>query len=141
MAGPFGSQPGLTSATDTPGAKFILAGNPTVVTVEVLSTTVDAGNTGQTYILRAGLALALITSGTKYGLYATAGAGGLGVFKGFLAQDVNMKGPDGVVRDTTAMLVIGGQPLIDESAVIGLDTDAKADQPEKFLWSGDYGAA
>jgi hypothetical protein len=137
----FGETPGITSATDTPSPQFILAGKPTVVSVVMVSTAVDTGNTGQTYILRAGLSVGKITTGSKYLQYLTGAVDGSGVFKGFLMENVNMKGPDGVARDTIARVAIGGQPLINEAAVIGLDSDAKADQVEKFLWSSDYGAA
>ena len=136
-----GITPGITKTTDTPGTPFILSGNPVIVDVVIVSTAVDTGNTGQTYILRAGLALGKITTGSKYLQYLTGAVDGSGTFKGFLAENVNMHGPDGVARDTIAKVVIGGQPLIDEAAVFGLDADAKTDQPEKFLWSSDYGAA
>jgi hypothetical protein len=137
----FGETPATTSATDTPGAPFILAGEPTVTTGVLISTSVDSGNTSQTNIHRAGLCVAKITASSKFTEYLTAGAGGIGVFVGILMDTVNVKGPDGVARDTAVRIAVGGQPLINEAAVFGLDATAKTDQPEKFLWSSDYGAA
>jgi hypothetical protein len=152
----FGSQPGITNRTDTPGAPFILAGNPTIIPGTMLSTAVDAGNTGQTYILRAGLTVAIIAASHKFDYYQPAGSGGAETAIGFLAEDVNLHGPDGVVRDTACKIVVGGQPVIDESAVYLLDAAAKLDfsgaqvaagpiavtgQSCKFIWSSDVGAA
>jgi hypothetical protein len=152
----FTSQPGLTSVTDSLSAPFILAGTPTVITGMMLSTAVDAGNTSQTYILRAGLTVALIGASKKFQQYAPAGSGGAETAVGFLMYDVNMHGPDGVARDTVAQIAVGGQPVVDESAVYLLDAAAKLDfsgaqaaagpitvvgQSCKFIWSSEVGAA
>jgi hypothetical protein len=156
MTGGFGSQPGLTSSTDTPSAPFILAGTPTVITGMIVSTATDVGNTGQTYILRAGLTVALISASKKFATYAVGGSGGAETAVGFLMHDVNMQGPDGVARDTVAQIAVGGQPVVDESLVYLLDAAAKLDfsgaqaaagpitvvgQSCKFIWSSEVGAA
>lgn len=137
----YGLMPSLVSATDTPRRPFIKAGTGIVIQVKLDSALVDAGNTGQTHIIRSGLCVAQYSAGdniTKWGLYATAGSDGLGTAKAFVLGNVNMKNSEGTAQDTAALVVIGGGCLIDETYAIGIDADARVDLAGKFLFSYDY---
>jgi len=134
--------PRLTSETDTPTQPFILNGTPTEIQVKLVSTTVDAGNTGQTHKLRAGLTIALLTAGDDSGKathYSNGGSNGQGTAIGFLKHPVNMHDESGTAQDTWGIVVIGGQPLIDESYIYGEHSDVlTSDLVNKFLWSSSY---
>lgn len=138
MVGPFGATPGLTSQTDTPIKPFIIAGTPVVIQVEILSTTVDTGNTGQTHILRPGLAMAQYTSGdniNKWGAYTNGGSAGLGTQQGWLVAEVNMHDPSGTVQNSWGLVAIAGQCLIDEDLVYGAHANGWTDLAYRFFKS------
>lgn len=141
MSGPFGQTPRITSVTDVPLSPFVIAGKGTVIQVEFDSTTVDAGNTGQTHILRSGLTVAQYTSGgsiKKWGEYDDTKADGREDAKAFLVGSINMRDNQGSAKDTWGLVMIGGQPLIDEDKVYGLDALGKADLANLFLFSTSY---
>jgi len=139
-----GLTPRLTSETDTPTQPFMIAGveGATIIQVKLVSTTVDAGSTGQTHKLRAGLTLAMVTAGDDAGKwidYAHSAVTGADTAMGFLVNPVNMKDESGTAVDSWAIVVIGGQPLIDESFIYGEDSDVlTSDLVNKFLWSSSY---
>lgn len=141
MAGGFGSTPEIVSATDTPTSPFILAGTPVVIQVKFHSGTVDAGNTGQTHVLRAGLAIAQYISGdniNEWGEYVTGQADGRSTCQGFLLESINMQNSQGTARDTLGLVAIAGQCLIEEDQVYGMDSDAWVDLAYRFLKSTTF---
>ena len=135
--------PELVSASDTPGAAFWKGGAvPTLIQINIDSLTTDTGNTGQTHILRAGLAMGMVTADGNYREYDDGNdPAGIGVCLGFLWHTVNVKDSQGTARDTTGILCIGGQGLIDEDLVFGLDANGKTDLANKFLFSSSYEAS
>jgi len=137
--GGFGQTPRLTSVTDTPGSAFLKGGNtPCVIQVKIASTAEDSGNTGQTHILRAGLTMGMISASKKWAHYDDGASDGTETAKGFLLSTVSVKDNQGNAADAIGLVVIGGQPLIDENKVYGFDSAAETDLANKFLWSTDY---
>lgn len=140
-----GLTPEIVSATDTPTTPFMKQGaeHATIVNVKFSSGAVDSGNTGQTHILRAGLTVAFQTGGAGSGEwidYLDNEANGRGTAMGFLVHSINMKNDQGTARDTWGLVVIGGQPLIEEDLVYGLDENGIGDLEHRFLFSTDYEA-
>lgn len=141
MVGGHGNTPNIVSVTDTPNVPFILSGTPVIIQVKILSTTVDSGNTGQTHILRAGLAVAQYTSGAninKWGAYANGGSAGLGTQQGWLLGSVNMQNSQGTAQDTWALVAIGGQCLIEEDLVYGAHANGWTDLAYRFFKSTTF---
>lgn len=133
--------PGRVTVTDAPGENFIISGKPVEIPVMILSTTVDSGNTDQTYVLRNGLTVAQYTSGdniVKWGAYNDAGSAGMQTAKGLLKHTVTMRDAAGDVQNTIGIVVIGGDCLIEEDNVHGLDANGKTDLAECFKFSTDY---
>ena len=95
--------------------------------VTIVSTALDAGNTGQTHILRAGLALGRITASGKYKEYNAAGGDGSEDCDCILYDQVDLKDgdPGASASDHEAVVMWVGEAVSDH--VILYDAAAAAD--------------
>lgn len=111
------TQPSYGPLTQWGGRKIRLSewGVETDISVLLLSTTTDPGNTGaaRTTLLRMGLVLAKFTAGGNLGKwtnYLNAGANGQDVAAGILMQDVDMLAlGSAVAQDTGAVVAQVGE--------------------------------
>lgn len=96
-------------------------------TVTIDSTAVDAGNSGQTHILRAGLLLAYDSVSGAYEHYQPAGANGTDVADCILLHDVDLKDgdPSAASADRPATVMFIGEAV--SSECILYDANAATD--------------
>lgn len=119
----------------------------------ILSSTVDAGNSGQTNILRPGLLMARYTSGAnvnQYTVWSPTGANGTDQIAGVLRHAINMEDASGTARSRwTGVIVVGGGILsssiiVPGNAAAGIASDTyehivRAQMAQKFFLSdGEY---
>lgn len=96
-------------------------------TVTIVSTALDAGNTGQTHILREGLALGRVTASGKYKEYNAAGGDGSEDCDAILLHQVDLKNgdPGASATDHEAVVMVCGVAVSD--TVLLYDAAAAAD--------------
>ncbi|HOX27417.1 MAG TPA: hypothetical protein PLU44_16845 [Candidatus Krumholzibacteria bacterium] len=101
----------------------------------IASNAVDAGNTGQTHILRAGLAMGIITASGKYAQYTAAATAGAGTDTcvGYLMHEVDLKDgdPAASATDHGGDILVLGHVLTGN--LIGHDAAGEADLAGK-IW-------
>lgn len=97
--------------------------------VTIDSTAVDAGNSGETHILRPGLVLGVYTAQSTYIQYDDAGGPGVGetVARYILLDEVDLKDgdPGASASDHVANVMVIGR--VKESKLHGIDDNGKAD--------------
>jgi len=99
-------------------------GGDTDIGITIDKDAADAGNTPTT-TLRKGLVLGKITATGKYAQYDDLASDCTEVAACILAEEVSLLDADGNARDAHAVGVIHG--VVDESKLIGIDANAKAD--------------
>jgi len=97
------------------------------------ATAVDAGNTGQTYVLRAGLAMGRITASGKLAQYNNGASDGTQTCVGYLMHDVDLKdnNPAASATDHGADVLVLG--LVKTGNLYGHDAAAAVDLAGK-IW-------
>ncbi len=93
----------------------------------------DAGNSGKTTTLRPGLVLGKISGTGKYAQYDPSANDGTEVATGILKDQVKVIDEDATAVDAMGAQVIHG--LVDESALIGCDSAAKADLAGQIIFA------
>jgi len=96
-------------------------------TVNIVSTAIDAGNTGKTYYLRKGLALGKVTASGKYAEYDNTKSDGREVCHYILMDDCDLKDgdPGASAADHYARVLVIGKVVA--ANCIGLDANGQAD--------------
>lgn len=104
--------------------------------ITIDATAVDAGNTGQTHILREGLILAYSTSVSAYVHYQAAGANGTDTARCILYEQVDLKNgdPAASATDHEATVLWIGEAVSDHCLLY--DAAAKADLGVKAVNGG-----
>ena len=99
----------------------------------ISSAALDAGNTGITHILRAGLCLGMVTATGELKEYDDGDADGTETLFGILLQDVDLKrgDPAASAADTPAMVMLAG--TVKETDLIGIDANGKLDVDETTI--------
>lgn len=100
---------GVKSYSDTPKGWLLKEVQSEKVTID--DTAVDAGNTGQTYILRSSLVMGKITASGKMAHYAPGASDGTETAYGILINDVDVKDgdPGGSNQDMPGVLLVLGE--------------------------------
>jgi len=100
---------GVTSKSNSPYGWLLRIALTEKVTID--DTAVDAGNTGQTHILRAGLVMGKITASGKMAHYAPGASDGTETAYGILLSDVDTKDgdPGATAADMPGLLLIAGE--------------------------------
>lgn len=113
--------PGLSPQVDQESRNFLKNHQHVVLRgVRVDDASIDADNTGKTYKIRAGTALAMVIAGPNTGKYVPADHASAPVYgdvtkAGILMEDLDMRGKDGVAEDKMASVLIHG--FVDESQI------------------------
>lgn len=119
--------PGITSKTEYTTSEILRSNHKITKAVKISSAAVDAGNTPTT-TLRKGLVLGIVTASGEYAQYDDGAGDGTEVAAAILLDNVNMLDDTGVAEDKEQIEVLL-HGIVDESALIGIDANGKADLP------------
>ena len=125
MTAPYLPSPGLgTEATDTTSEFLLDTVHVIQQGVTIANTARDSGNTPTT-TLRKGLVLGKVTATGKYKEYNDTASDGTQTAVGILREEVKVVDSDGNAMDAAGVIVRHG--IVDESDLIGIDANGKAD--------------
>lgn len=125
--------------TQTYAPKGFLRERVKSIPVTIVSTALDAGNTGETHVLRAGLVLGIVTASGKYVEYDDDGTDdGRRTAKAVLMHDVDLKDgdPAASAADHVADVLVLGS--VYQSGLIGGDANGYADLESVGISCLDY---